>query len=851
MNYGMNDFVRSVSRRVAWLGSIACIMGAITSISALPSPTSVSRKFNTLPEEYRYLRLDRLSSGALLLLDNNGSLVESPASLTARTNAARLSSTHAATAPVTLDLRVGTNIRLGDDPAALPSNQRAQAEPHIARAPNDPDFLLATFQEGRYTGGGAIDCGYSTSHDGGLTWTRALIPKITTASGGTYPRATDPVAAIALDGTAYLNTLGLNGNVGAVFVSRSTDGGNTFAAPRVVYQSPNNSVFPDKNWMAVNTFTPNTGRLVATFTLFSNVQGVRATPIMRCLSNDSGVTWTSPAYIHPSNTEAQGSQPVFLPNNRLAIVYTNFNFNDDPRDDFLECVLSGDGGVTFASPKRIAGFAAYDPPGIRSGGLIPAATTDASTGNLYVVVQAIPNGSTAPRVMFTKSSDGGNSWSAPTGITDNPAATSVFNPAIAASPDGQTLTVSYYTNRDHPDFDTLVDLYLAQSFDGGATWQPNIRVTSVSSDATLAPLTDRGYMLGDYLGIAPTTNENVPAVPVWIDTRTGNPDPFIGRIGIAPAVNFTSWQAARLSLGQINDPQLGGEAGDVDHDGEDNLSEFRSTTDPQDANSVLRTGRQLNISTRALVQTGDNVLIGGFIVSGTDQKTVITRAIGPSLGSADIAGPLQDPTLELIDQNGVSLAFNNNWKDSQQSDIEATTLQPTDERESAIVRTLAPGSYTAVVRGNNNDTGVALVEVYDLTPTQDARLANISSRSFVDTGENVLIGGFIVGAGRGSNGAGSERVVVRGIGPSLAQSGVVNPLQDPELMVVNANGSTIAQNNDWQQTQQTEIAATGLAPSDDREAAIVTALPGGNYTAIVRGTNSTTGIGAVEAYNIQ
>jgi hypothetical protein len=834
---------------------VALIICSARLSSAWADSANIAPGSEALPEQFRYLPIDRLSSGALWRLNVAGSLVQAPATRTSRAQTDSPGTSGDADAAVTLDLRVGSNIRLGDDPPALPSNQRAQAEPHIARAPNDPDLLLATFQEGRYTNGAAIDCGYSTSHDGGLTWSRALIPGLTPASGGSYPRATDPVAGIAADGTAYLNTLGVNGNFGAVFVSRSTDGGNTFAAPKTVYASPNSSVFPDKNWMAVNTFSPNAGRLVATFTLFSNTAGVRPSPIMRSLSDDGGQTWTTPAYIHPANYETQGSQPVFLPNNRLAIIYTNFNFTDTTTDDFLECVLSTDGGLSFGAPKYVMNFTAYAPPGIRSGTFISAATTDATTGNLYVVIQGVPNSISPPRVIFTKSTDGGNTWSAPIGITDNPAATSVFNPAIAASPDGQTLTVSYYTNRDNPTTSTSVDLYLAQSFDGGVTWQPNIRVSSVSTDAKLAPNTGTAanprYMLGDYLGIAGPATPDVPAVPVWIDTRTGNPDPFIARVGIAPAVNFTSWQAARLSLGQINNPQLGGQGGDADHDREDNLSEYRSGTDPQDPLSVLRTGRQLNISTRARVQTGDNILIGGFIITGSEPMKVIARAIGPSLSGDEVVGPLQDPTLELFDQSGVSLGSNDNWKDSQQSEIEATALQPTDDRESAIVRTLVPGSYTGVVRGNQDDTGVALVEVYDLTPAANSRLANISSRSFVGTGEDVMIGGFIVGAGQGSNGAGSERVVVRGIGPSLASANITDPLQDPELILADANGATLAQNDNWREAQQAELQATGLAPSDDREAAVVLALPGGNYTAIVRGKGGTTGVGAVEAYNVQ
>ena len=799
------------------------------------------------PAAFQNAPLDRLSTGALLRLDQSGDLVEPPRSVTARHARATTSGAETSAAAVALDRRVGANIRLGDDPAALPSTQRAQAEPHIARSPTDPDFLLATFQEGRYTDGGSIDCGYSVSHDGGLTWSRALIPKLSTASGGIYPRATDPVARIAQNGNAFLNTLGLNGDLGAVLVSRSTDGGNNFDAPVIVYQSPNSSLFPDKNWMALNPFGPNAGRIVVTFTLFT--ANSNATPIMRVLSDDGGLTWGSPGYIHPSNYETQGSQPVFLPNNRLAIVYYNFNFTDSSADDYLECVTSSDGGVTFGAPRRVAPIARYHPPGIRSGSIIPSATGDGTTGNLYVVYQGLVDAFTPPRVLFTKSIDGGLTWSAPRGISDNPAATSVFNPAIAASPDGQKLTVSYYTGRDNPNSATLVDMYLAQSLDGGATWQPNIRVSSTSTDVSLSPKTASGYMLGDYLGIAETTNVNIPAVPVWIDSRTGNPDPFIARVGIAPALDFTSWQAARLSFAQIGDPSLGGEAGDADQDGEDNLSEFRSGTEPNDPLSVLRTGRQLNIATRARVLAGD-VLIAGFIITGNDPKKVVVRAIGPSLATKGVAQPLQDPTLDLRGANGIGIAANDDWRRGDEAGVQATGLAPSDERESAIVQTLAPGAYTAVVRGKNDAAGVAVVEAYDLAPTANSRLANLSSRAVVCTDENVIIGGVIVGAGQGVDGAGSARVLVRGIGPSLAQSGVTNALQNPELELVDSNGATIATNDDWQQTQGADIQGTGIAPTDPREAVILVTLSKGAYTAILRGHERTIGTGVVETYNL-
>jgi hypothetical protein len=172
---------------------------------------------------------------------------------------------------------------------------RAQAEPHIARSQVSPDFLVATFQEGRFTDGGAVDCGYCISGDGGLSWSRALIQNLTQAAGGSYFRATDPVAGIDLNGTIYLNTEGAtdtNFNNGDILVSRSTNGGVTFAAPSIVYHPPNNNVFPDKPWMVVNTFASTTtvGRILATFTLFSNNFGGS---IERAYSDDGGVTWSA------------------------------------------------------------------------------------------------------------------------------------------------------------------------------------------------------------------------------------------------------------------------------------------------------------------------------------------------------------------------------------------------------------------------------------------------------------------------------------------------------------------------------------------------------------------------------
>lgn len=266
--------------------------------------------------------------------------------------------------------------------------------------------------------------------------------------------------------------------------------------------------------------------------------------------------------------------------------------------------------------------------------------------------------------------------------------------------------------------------------------------------------------------------------------------------------------------------------------------------------SVLPPSQGLNISTRADVGTGENVTIGGFIITGTDPKKVIIRGMGPSLTGYGVQNPLADPKLELhttVGNQDTVLASNDNWKDTQQTEIQNSGHAPGNDLESAIVTTLNPGNYTAILSGNNNGTGIGLVEVYDLDHAANSRLGNISTRGFVGTGDNVLIGGTVVGPSNGN----SSAVLVRAIGPSLASHGVNNPLPDPTLELHDANGAIFAFNDNWKDVQQSQIEATGLSPSDDNESAIFLALAPSNWTAIVRGKNDTTGVAVVEVFNIQ
>jgi N-acetylneuraminic acid mutarotase len=256
----------------------------------------------------------------------------------------------------------------------------------------------------------------------------------------------------------------------------------------------------------------------------------------------------------------------------------------------------------------------------------------------------------------------------------------------------------------------------------------------------------------------------------------------------------------------------------------------------------------LNISTRVGVLTGDRVPIGGFIITGTQPKTVIMRGIGPSL---PVPGALADPVIEVHGPSGQLLGINDNWRDAgTRQQIENSGLAPTNDLEPALWGIILPGAYTVILSGKDGAPGVGLIEVYDLDGTVDSELGNISTRGFVDTGANVMIGGLIVGGG-GPTGA--ARVIVRALGPSVPIAGA---LADPTLELYDGNGALPETNDDWKtrsdgSSQQAEIEATTIPPPNDLESAIVEPLPAGNYTAIVRGKNNTTGVGLVEAYHLQ
>jgi hypothetical protein len=320
--------------------------------------------------------------------------------------------------------------------------------------------------------------------------------------------------------------------------------------------------------------------------------------------------------------------------------------------------------------------------------------------------------------------------------------------------------------------------------------------------------------------------------------------------------NAAVWQNPGGSLGSCRTWGRRGATCGIDPSAPDQVYRLNGTT--------IVSAQLGNISTRAFVQTGDNVMIGGFIVQGTAPKRVIIRAIGPELTQYGVPNAMADPTLELHDGRGALIASNDNWQQTiiggiitatQVVAIQSSGHPPGDPRESAIIADLPPGNYTAIVRGVTNTTGVALAEVYSLSSSSGSILSNISTRSFVQAGDNIMIGGFIV------QGSTPRRVVIRAIGPELGAPpyNIPNALANPTLELHNGSGALIASNDNWMTTilggiitrdQVQDIRDSGHAPTDPRESAIIATLPPGNYTAIVRGVNSTIGVGLVEVYDL-
>lgn len=376
-------------------------------------------------------------------------------------------------------------------------------------------------------------------------------------------------------------------------------------------------------------------------------------------------------------------------------------------------------------------------------------------------------------------------------------------------------------------------------------------VTIIDNDATTFQFTSLSYTANDQAGVANATvvlsRIGDPNTTYSVTYSTSDRTAVAGRDYVSTSGTLTfgpGVTSKTISVPLIHEP-----VGSPEKDFLITLSKPThgaflgtiSSTLIQITNPDLST-KPTNISTRALVQTGDKVMIAGFIIQGGDTKEVIVRGLGPSLTQLGVVGALQDPTLDLRDANGTQLAFDDDYKESQQTQIEDTGLAPTDDREAAIVATLSSGNYTAILRGKTD--GIGEVEVYDLEPTSSTHLVNISTRAFVGPDNNsALIGGFIV------DGQTSQQVLIRAIGPSLSAAGVTGALADPTIDFYRGS-QLILSNDNWKTTDEAAISATGLAPSNDQEAAILVTLDPGSYTAVIRGKGNTTGVALVEVYQM-
>jgi hypothetical protein len=446
-------------------------------------------------------------------------------------------------ARASLNPKVLTNVWFGVEPANLPTNRLGQVEPHIVRSFRDPAFLAATWLEGRHpSGGGAIALGAAVSRDSGKSWQRSVVPNLTTNADGRFERTTDPVIGIDADGTLYLASIGFGAtgtnNPGSILVSKSRDGGVSFEPPRTVFGTINTSVYLDKPWFSVNDFpaSPTANRLaVAWIEVGLDAAGNDASATTYLSVSDSNAaTWSRPSLIARSTVHPE---PLFLPDGSLAIFYQPF-----PGFSWIDVAVSESGGTNFDRRTRVASYSPYWDPNTRQSGQA-AVCTDRLAGVLYVAFQANFGEGTnrAPRIVFTRSIDKGRTWSQPLAVNDTPNKGSVFNPAIAVSPDGQHVLIAFCDKRHDNGSGFFVDLYLAESFNGGLSWEPNVRLTPFPSDLRKAPLVGNIYMLGDYHGIVPPLNFDAPAWVAYCDTRSGNADPVLIGIQRTRGASYEGW----------------------------------------------------------------------------------------------------------------------------------------------------------------------------------------------------------------------------------------------------------------------------------------------------------------------
>jgi cell division septation protein DedD len=484
------------------------------------------------------------------------------------------------------------------------------------------------------------------------------------------------------------------------------------------------------------------------------------------------------------------------------------------------------------------------PTGLKLPVALPSAALSLD-GTLYVASEEV-NAAGGRQVVVARSANEGKNWTKLPPLPATTTGTATFS-WIAAGAPGHIGVIYYYTT-DNGDAGALINstwsVVWAESFNGD-TASPTWTVTTLEQPVHKGRIcaaadcmgTDR--FAGDFINslIDPTGRAHL----TWMRREGGT-----GAISIR-YTNIMAGPPSTYTSPPCNSPTPTPTPTATPPASPTPTATATPTPTPTPTPSGTPANVQLlNISGRLLAQVSDKVGIGGFIIQGSDFKRVIVRALGPSLNvnGKPVPGALQDPVVELHDNSG-GVITNDNWRSTQENDIQQTGLAPSDNRESAILTTLRRGDYTAIIRGADGGMGVALVEIYDLQSNNAAELGNLSVRADVRADDNVLIDGLII------RGGAPKRVLLRALGPSLHNSGISGELQDPILELHDGNGNLMTRNDNWKQASNAgDIQATGLAPTDERESAILMTLTAGNYTAVVSGPNQTTGIALAEAYKL-
>jgi hypothetical protein len=657
----------------------------------------------------------------------------------------------------------------------------------------------------------------------------------------------------------------------------------------------------DKQWFTIdNTASTGHGFQYQVFSTSGNNYGGR----QFTRSTDGGITWLNPIFI--PNRPSWGTLDVDS-NGNLFIVGVNFstsvnwcvrstdakNSSVTPTFDQSTAVdLGGQLSVNESiNPEGLVGqmFVAID----RSG--------TSTNNNIYILASVVPNGAgSASDVMLVKSTNGGASFTPPRRINDDP-----INPnkwhwlgTLAVAPNGRIDVVWLDTRNavNHTDS----QLMYSYSTDGGNTFSPNVAVSGPFNPFLGYPNQNK---MGDYITIVsdnnggnvaytatfnqeedvyyvrvspalaiqpqPTATPSPSPTPTATATATATSTPTATATPIATATaTATSTPTATATATATSTPTVTATATptatatstpDATATSTPTATATSTATPTASATATAtatpaitptatpRPAQALNLSTRLQIQTGDGLLIEGFIITGNTPKKVVLRGLGPSLAGFGITNFVPDPVLQLRGSNSALIRQNDDWKDDQRSEIEGTSFQPGDDRESVMVATLTPGAYTALMTNKLGAPGIGTVELYDGNPASDSQLANISTRGSVQTGNNVMIAGFILG-----NSSTPTNLAIRARGPSLSNF-FGNVLADPTLELRDGNGALITANDNWQDDAVSSALLTskGLALSDPKESGIYASLLApGQYTAVVAGKNGGTGIGLVEVYDL-